>query len=144
MLAGILMVLGAGCQTEAAGAPPPTPRQLIFSGTFENGCSPVDASGIFIDLTSPEMDGWIQILVWGGLPLETGLQVLIVPDDYPAQAAYCRATNDCQVAGQGEILFSQVDGEMIQGQLWLELPLEGAIEGTFEAHWIDRGPVICG
>ena len=42
------------------------------------------------------------------------------------------------------MFFTQVDGEFIQGELWLELPLEGALQGTFEAQWIDRGPVLCG
>lgn len=138
------MVLGAGCQTEAAGAPPPTPRQINFSGTFENGCSPVDASAIFIDLTTPDIEGWLQILIWGGLPLHSGQRTAIDSEGDILQAAFCRATNDCQVATEGEIIFSEVDGEMIQGRLWLRLPLEGAIQGTFEADWVDSGPVLCG
>lgn len=138
------MVVGAGCQSQAAGAPPPTPHEVHLTGTFENGCSPVDASAIFFDLTTPEMEGWFQISIWGGLPLESGDRLMFDVEEEMAQAAFCRATHDCQLAVQGEMIFTHVDGDFVQGQLRLELSQEGAIQGTFEAQWIDRGPVLCG
>jgi len=144
LLAGILTIVGAGCQTQAAGAPPPTAHQVHFTGTFENGCSPVDASGILFDLTTPEMEGWLQITIWDGLPLESGFRLPLASNGGTVDAAYCRATNDCIVARDGELVFTQVEEGSIQGRFWLDLSQEGVIQGTFVAHWIDVGPVACG
>lgn len=138
------MVVGAGCQSGAAGAPPPTLTQVHFNGTFENGCSPVDASGLIFDLTTPQLDGWIQISMWAGFPLQEGATIELAMQDNIAVAAYCRATNDCEVAREGEMQLMHVSDLAIGGHLWLDLPQTGLMEGPFEVEWVDSGPVICG
>jgi hypothetical protein len=38
----------------------------------------------------------------------------------------------------------QAEGGTIRGELWLDLPRVGQLQGPFEAQWDDSGPVICG
>jgi hypothetical protein len=143
-LSALMIVGSAGCVEATAGVPTATPQQVEWTGTFENGCSPVDAAGVIFNLTAPQVDGLVQITMWAGLPLRRGSRVSLEMDDSVAVAAFCRATNDCEVASQGELHVLRSTDTFMQGELWLEFPEAGLIRGPFEARWVDSGPAICG
>lgn len=143
-LIGLVVLGSAGCSNPATSVPTATPQQVEWTGTFENGCSPVDAAGIIFELTAPELDGFVQIAMWADLSFEPGSRHSLETDDSMAVAALCRATNDCQVARGGEMLILQATDRLIQGEMWLDLPQAGFVKGSFEAQWVDSGPVICG
>jgi hypothetical protein len=143
-MVGLIAVGSAGCAEIRTSLPDAAPQQVEWTGTFENGCSPVDAAGIIVELTAPQLDGFIQISMWADESLEPGWRLPLAADDGRASAAFCRATNDCQVATQGEMQILQAEGGTIRGELWLDLPRVGQLQGPFEAQWDDSGPVICG
>jgi hypothetical protein len=136
-----IFLLAAGCSREA----PISSSAPFYAGTFEAGCSPVDAPAIVFDLyrlgdPEPPMVG---IAVWQlESPVEGSQIQLRSRGGYGA--AFIGGT-EWIPAADGAIGFeSYVDGEIASGWFWLELDGIDRIQGQFEASWSDEGLAICG
>ncbi len=136
-----IFILTAGCSRDApiSGAAP------FYAGTFEAGCSPVDAPAAVFDLyrlgdPEPPM---VSIAIWQfESPIEGSQIQLRSRGGYGA--AFIGGTEWIPASDGAIGLDEYREGEAARGWFWLELGGFDRVEGQFEATWSDSGLAICG